>query len=107
MYGPCSRPAISSGTAVAYTSDHFSLMLVSTRSGAICVWPNERPIVHTPFSFAACTSPAWPALSLPPTTSAPAPISERSEEHTSELQSRFDLVCRLLLEKKKKTTIKY
>src|SRR5699024_12226018 len=29
----------------------------------------------------------------------------RSEEHTSELQSRFDLVCRLLLEKKKKTYI--
>src|SRR5207249_12059346 len=28
----------------------------------------------------------------------------RSEEHTSELQSRFDLVCRLLLEKKKKQT---
>src|SRR5207249_8078928 len=26
--------------------------------------------------------------------------NERSEEHTSELQSRFDLVCRLLLEKK-------
>src|SRR5207249_5138539 len=30
---------------------------------------------------------------------------ERSEEHTSELQSRFDLVCRLLLEKKKKKNI--
>src|SRR5207249_10337891 len=29
----------------------------------------------------------------------------RSEEHTSELQSRFDLVCRLLLEKKKKKGI--
>src|SRR5207249_11623936 len=29
--------------------------------------------------------------------------SRRSEEHTSELQSRFDLVCRLLLEKKKNT----
>src|SRR5699024_12881412 len=28
-------------------------------------------------------------------------INRRSEEHTSELQSRFDLVCRLLLEKKK------
>src|SRR5207249_5599586 len=28
-------------------------------------------------------------------------LSVRSEEHTSELQSRFDLVCRLLLEKKK------
>src|SRR5438067_5745439 len=30
----------------------------------------------------------------------------RSEEHTSELQSRFDLVCRLLLEKKKIKNIK-
>src|SRR5256884_2163182 len=32
------------------------------------------------------------------------PRQERSEEHTSELQSRLHLVCRLLLEKKKKTT---
>src|SRR5437868_15088005 len=31
--------------------------------------------------------------------------ARRSEEHTSELQSRFDLVCRLLLEKKKKSRI--
>src|SRR5690349_22842135 len=31
------------------------------------------------------------------------PGSVRSEEHTSELQSRRDLVCRLLLEKKKKS----
>src|SRR6266496_6246044 len=30
------------------------------------------------------------------------PLRPRSEEHTSELQSRRDLVCRLLLEKKKK-----
>src|SRR5699024_11550145 len=30
-------------------------------------------------------------------------LQDRSEEHTSELQSRFDLVCRLLLEKKKQT----
>src|SRR5437773_8382269 len=29
-------------------------------------------------------------------------VGERSEEHTSELQSHHDLVCRLLLEKKKK-----
>src|SRR5260221_3401522 len=49
-------------------------------------------------------------ISLPrlrPATSGPSwrcgapPISERSEEHTSELQSHSDLVCRLLLEKKK------
>src|SRR5437773_7411798 len=32
----------------------------------------------------------------------PRAISRRSEEHTSELQSHHDLVCRLLLEKKKK-----
>src|SRR2546421_1544223 len=32
--------------------------------------------------------------------------SVRSEEHTSELQSRSDLVCRLLLEKKKEVTFK-
>src|SRR5437868_14990222 len=32
---------------------------------------------------------------------------QRSEEHTSELQSRFDLVCRLLLEKKKLKRLVY
>src|SRR5438105_8832127 len=37
--------------------------------------------------------------SLSPSTSG---VCGRSEEHTSELQSRVDLVCRLLLEKKKK-----
>src|SRR2546430_11952247 len=40
---------------------------------------------------------------------APSPPSKtrrrRSEEHTSELQSQSNLVCRLLLEKKKKTTM--
>src|SRR5699024_12296381 len=36
--------------------------------------------------------------------SAEALADSRSEEHTSELQSRFDLVCRLLLEKKKRST---
>src|SRR5437868_9887257 len=37
-----------------------------------------------------------------PGTRARSLFALRSEEHTSELQSRFDLVCRLLLEKKKK-----
>src|SRR2546421_8394702 len=35
-----------------------------------------------------------------------APTTVRSEEHTSELQSRSDLVCRLLLEKKKKIVLR-
>src|SRR2546430_7879575 len=34
----------------------------------------------------------------------PLPLTLRSEEHTSELQSQSNLVCRLLLEKKKKNT---
>src|SRR5206468_10584986 len=50
------------------------------------VWiPNEPPPPSTAYRFAMI------ALLLLP----------RSEEHTSELQSRSDLVCRLLLEKKK------
>src|SRR5436309_5075381 len=36
-----------------------------------------------------------------------ADAAQRSEEHTSELQSRENLVCRLLLEKKKKITTHY
>src|SRR5436305_10800613 len=43
--------------------------------------PHSRPGVN----------PSWPIISV-----------RRSEEHTSELQSRPQLVCRLLLEKKKK-----
>src|SRR3712207_8680314 len=44
------------------------------------------------------------AVATPPEYAVPAPVSElRSEEHTSELQSRQYLVCRLLLEKNKKT----
>src|SRR5436190_4555557 len=39
------------------------------------------------------------AIAAPPTGE---PVRLRSEEHTSELQSHSDLVCRLLLEKKKK-----
>src|SRR2546422_5059965 len=38
---------------------------------------------------------------LPRAAGKPLPVVERSEEHTSELQSRLHLVCRLLLEKKK------
>src|SRR6267378_8021720 len=52
---------------------------------------------------------ALPISSVPPRTCAwlcagsMAKAPKRSEEHTSELQSRRDLVCRLLLEKKKDT----
>src|SRR5437764_8035289 len=43
-----------------------------------------------------------PASREPPPCASTSPRSARSEEHTSELQSPMYLVCRLLLEKKKK-----
>src|SRR5256885_7243436 len=48
---------------------------------------------------------AWPPPSAAPSPPAPAPRPPpRSEEHTSELQSPCNLVCRLLLEKKNKAS---
>src|SRR5699024_11863211 len=65
--------------------------------------PGNRPLTPT-----TATGPPPTEEDSPPTrgrlTTAETPRardSPRSEEHTSELQSRFDLVCRLLLEKKK------
>src|SRR3712207_8691328 len=54
-------------------------------------------------ALAACSSPPPPPTATPVVlvvTATPEPTSARSEEHTSELQSRQYLVCRLLLEKK-------
>src|SRR5438067_7517262 len=61
----------------------------------------------TLFRSTSCTSSPGPATTTGWAACAAAWASgrrsrSRSEEHTSELQSRFDLVCRLLLEKKKK-----
>src|SRR3989475_7317534 len=52
-----------------------------------------RPRVTVPLASARHTFTAWVS-------------GRRSEEHTSELQSQSNLVCRLLLEKKKKKTKK-
>src|SRR2546429_1602321 len=56
-----------------------------------------------PAPLAATSDNAQPALAyLDPKAPEAGEIPGRSEEHTSELQSRLHLVCRLLLEKKKK-----
>src|SRR2546422_2522300 len=55
----------------------------------------------------AATTRSSSAVSIPSHTArmpSPRQYSRRSEEHTSELQSRLHLVCRLLLEKKKIAT---
>src|SRR2546422_2659974 len=80
-------------------------------------WPSPAPVTASPLLFRATTRP----LSKPPDSSwgrlpssrrtilrpvggretSSIMTTPRSEEHTSELQSRLHLVCRLLLEKKK------
>src|SRR5947209_15888563 len=53
------------------------------------------------YGDAAATELGYTPLNLPPRAGGGGVTVERSEEHTSELQSRQYLVCRLLLEKKK------
>src|SRR5690349_23147028 len=64
----------------------------------------RRPRLPTEASMCLVT---WPPAPIGARVSDRTAACGRSEEHTSELQSRRDLVCRLLLEKKKKNTIPY
>src|SRR5437588_9407041 len=71
----------------------------------------RRPPRSTLFPYTTLfRSLTWPAHGISSCTDdmqmiLPAARETRSEEHTSELQSHSDLVCRLLLEKKKKIKI--
>src|SRR5699024_11730907 len=59
---------------------------------------------ETMYGIATLVSLVWSIITIIWAFRARAALQQyalRSEEHTSELQSRFDLVCRLLLEKKK------
>mgnify|MGYP002265064284 CR=1 FL=1 len=62
----------------------------------------EYPSVDNPIISVSCSYPGANADVIENQITEPLEqnINGRSEEHTSELQSRFDLVCRLLLEKK-------
>src|SRR2546422_2771485 len=67
-------------------------------------WPSAKhstsPASYPPPVVESGTS--WPAVDcMSLSRGNPTPRAARSEEHTSELQSRLHLVCRLLLEKKK------
>src|SRR2546429_5595653 len=78
---------------------------------ALPIWP-QVALVHTSSLASSSTrSGAWHSGQARMSSSQPSicmnsPYQEgsRSEEHTSELQSRLHLVCRLLLEKKKHIT---
>src|SRR5438874_8939302 len=72
-------------------------------------WPAKSRLT-TSNSYGDIT-PAWRPFPIRATSRPSAPGTEsfttfsRSEEHTSELQSRRDLVCRLLLEKKNRPVV--
>src|SRR5699024_12321630 len=66
-----------------------------------CCWP-----AHAAGPVACLSNPYLSSfICLDILSASPGTGPVRSEEHTSELQSRFDLVCRLLLEKKKVTNL--
>src|SRR5207247_5767263 len=60
--------------------------------------------IATSAAAASLTLPSAAVASLVPSGASAVVPPSRSEEHTSELQSRVELVCRLLLEKKKKNS---
>src|SRR5688572_32094835 len=62
-----------------------------------------RPVSSETRAVAIVTPAEGPSLGMAPAGTCTW-MSERSEEHTSELQSQSNLVCRLLLEKKKNTS---
>src|SRR2546427_4405192 len=67
---------------------------------------SSAPCIGGSIDTATCSAIPSPSRSRVAPHQAPASAMVRSEEHTSELQSQSNLVCRLLLEKKKtyKTT---
>src|SRR5699024_11947541 len=91
------------------TAQHFSSSKISPRRGSSSVTRpsgvKKAPFVKMILCVCKNSSQNRASLMLFPSNQTGIPTScvLRSEEHTSELQSRFDLVCRLLLEKKKKT----
>src|SRR5690349_24224982 len=63
-----------------------------------CCRTSKRDAKRARRCCSTAAAPRWRSIRAATSSDRP-----RSEEHTSELQSRRDLVCRLLLEKKKKT----
>src|SRR5438132_10232402 len=86
-----SAPAMAKSSLISY--------ILRSPSGVNEAWPVANSMLQSRFETTVPVSP----LGLKLATSASAPL--RSEEHTSELQSHSDLVCRLLLEKKKQDAV--
>src|SRR5438094_1375400 len=88
------------------TPELYTLSLHDALPISRCSWTPGSPRSGRPTrrrSSARCPPPPRSASTCPGAASRSGwPPATRSEEHTSELQSPYDLVCRLLLEKKKR-----
>src|SRR2546422_7353657 len=112
---PCSTLSTSGSAAISDSTDVAVSRIVSLK-------PRENRLIPMPTIAAGPFSVSIVSASIPPSfrsltqrslghlmstrkpqafINASEPASARSEEHTSELQSRLHIVCRLLLEKKK------
>src|SRR2546422_10809968 len=78
-------------TTEIYTLSLHDALPISCGGAAACREPRCRSAATAPDRLPAAWCGGFASM-----------VSSRSEEHTSELQSRLHLVCRLLLEKKKK-----
>src|SRR5437867_9170685 len=88
-------------TTALYTLSLHDALPISSRVSSRSGWRSSRPDcpAHNRCGYSkwiACLSCRSAGQAGDPLT-----VPARSEEHTSELQSPYDLVCRLLLEKKK------
>src|SRR3712207_8857598 len=87
---------------------HDALPISEPGSGSTAPRPGTRSAARPPVPETSCPGTASASTSSRARTPSSATGSgRRSEEHTSELQSRQYLVCRLLLEKKKNSHISY
>src|SRR5699024_12404189 len=92
-------------TTSTYTLSLHDALPISVTRTSCCTWERMMGSSGCWESMGSKFDSVSSKTSVTPSARSPSDSSSwRSEEHTSELQSRFDLVCRLLLEKKKTET---
>src|SRR5690625_6299396 len=95
--------SFNSNKPISEISSPASLSALGTAStGPTPIISGGTPATANDLNLSCGVNPSASAFSRSISRTDPAPSLIRSEEHTSELQSRGHLVCRLLLEKKKK-----
>src|SRR3989442_4716245 len=99
MYGPKSPRMWRSRAAYAVPPSSWDAS-TAVRIGRAAIW---LPGIVTSLHDLPWSRDTWITPLVAPAQMTPGTRFDRSEEHTSELQSRPHLVCRLLLEKKKRS----